>query len=64
MICFSVCPYSKKSRAAVHGLVKSTVARTDLMNGVLRSVDDAFGYGGQKNPDAWWGLDLPPGGLD
>jgi reductive dehalogenase len=64
MICFSVCPYSKKARAAVHGLVKSTVARTDLLNGVLRSVDDAFGYGGQKSPDAWWGLDLPPGGLD
>lgn len=64
MICFSVCPFSKKGRAAAHGLVKATIARTDLLNGVLRSVDDAFGYGGQKSPDGWWTLDLPPFGLD
>jgi epoxyqueuosine reductase len=60
MICFSVCPYSKKDRAAVHGLVKATIAQTSLLNGVIRSVDDAFGYGGQKSPDGWWDLDLPP----
>lgn len=64
MICLAVCPYSKKNRAAAHGLVKATIANTDLLNGVLRSVDDAFGYGGQKNPDAWWELDLPPLGVD
>ena len=64
MICFSVCPYSNKDRAAAHGLVKATIARTDLLNGILRSVDDAFGYGGQKSPDGWWHLNLPPFGLD
>ncbi|MHB1006807.1 MAG: reductive dehalogenase [Chloroflexota bacterium] len=64
MICFSVCPYSKKAKAAAHGLVKATIAHTDAFNGALRSVDDAFGYGGQKSPDEWWDLDLPPGGID
>ncbi len=64
MICFSVCPYGKKARAAAHGLVKATIARTELLNGVLRSVDDAFGYGGQKSPDEWWNLNLPPLGWD
>jgi epoxyqueuosine reductase len=64
MICFSVCPYGKKNMAAAHGVVKATVARTPAFNGVLRSIDDAFGYGGQKSPEKWWGLDLPPHGLD
>jgi len=64
MICFSVCPFSKKNHAAIHSLVKATIATTDLLDGVIRSVDDAFGYGGQKSPDGWWDLDLPPFGLD
>jgi epoxyqueuosine reductase len=64
MICFSVCPFAKKNAAAAHGLVKATVSRTGLFNGVLRSVDDAFGYGGQKNAERWWDLNLPPYGLD
>ena len=64
MICFSVCPFSKKNHAAIHGLVKATIATTGVLDGVIRSVDDAFGYGGQKNPDEWWDLDLPPFGLD
>lgn len=64
MICFSVCPYSKKDKAAVHNLVKATISRTDSLDGIIRSVDDAFGYGGQKNPDGWWDLDLPPFGVD
>ena len=54
MICFSVCPFGKKDHAAIHGLVKATISRTDALNGVIRSVDDAFGYGGQKSPDGWW----------
>lgn len=62
MICFSVCPFSKKARAVSHGLAKATISRTDLLNGVIRSVDDAFGYGGQKSPADWWLLDLPPFG--
>ncbi|HEX9016097.1 MAG TPA: reductive dehalogenase [Chloroflexota bacterium] len=64
MICFSVCPFSKKDKAAIHQIVKATIASNDLLDGVIRSVDDAFGYGGQKNPDEWWGLDLPIFGLD
>lgn len=64
MICFSVCPFSKKDHAAIHRLVKATIATTDILDGVIRSVDDAFGYGGQKSPDGWWELDLPPFGID
>lgn len=64
MICFSVCPFSKKDHAAIHGLVKVTIASGDLFDSVIRSVDDAFGYGGQKNPDEWWDLNLPIFGLD
>jgi epoxyqueuosine reductase len=64
MICFAVCPYSKKDKAAIHNIVKATISRTDALDGVIRSVDDAFGYGGQKSPDGWWDLDLPPFGLD
>jgi hypothetical protein len=34
------------------------------MNGVLRSLDDAFSYGAQKDPEEWWNLDLPEYGID
>lgn len=64
MICFSVCPFSKKNRAATHGLAKATISRTSSLNGVLRSVDDAFGYGAQKSPANWWNLNLPPFGWE
>ena len=30
----------------------------------MRTMDDAFGYGVEKNQDAWWNLDMPAYGID
>lgn len=63
-ICFAVCPYSKKDRTAMHTFVKATAATTTTFNAVFSNMDDAFGYGAQKDPDKWWDLDLAEYGVD
>ncbi len=62
-ICFAVCPFSKKDKAWLHQCVKATISTLPVMNGFLRSMDDAFSYGAQKDPDLWWELDLPEYGI-
>jgi reductive dehalogenase len=63
-ICFSVCPFSKKDKAWIHEWVKATASTAPVMDGFMRSMDDAFGYGAQKDCEEWWQLDLPEYGTD
>jgi reductive dehalogenase len=63
-ICFSVCPFSKKNKAWIHELIKSTISEVPFINGFVRSMDDAFGYGAQKDPNEWWQRDRPEYGIE
>lgn len=63
-ICFAVCPWSKKDRSFIHDFTKMHIATLPALNGPVRSFDDAFGYGIQKDPEAWWLADLPPYGIE
>ncbi len=63
-ICFAVCPFSKKDKAWIHSWAKATVSRAPVLDGFLRSLDDAFSYGAQKDPEQWWHLDQPEYGID
>lgn len=63
-ICFAVCPFSKKDRAWVHQWVKAGSATVPVLDSFFRSMDDAFGYGAQKDCEEWWSLDLPEFGID
>ena len=58
-VCFAVCPFAKEDKAWVHNLVKATNSTLPFMDGFMRSMDDAFGYGVEKDPTEWWHLDLP-----
>ncbi|MBK8027224.1 MAG: reductive dehalogenase [Chloroflexi bacterium] len=63
-ICFSVCPFSKRSGSFMHDLVRMQIAAFPELDGLTRNMDDAFGYGVQKSPEDWWDLDLPEYGID
>jgi reductive dehalogenase len=63
-ICFAVCPFAKKDKAWAHAWAKASISLFPLLNSFFRSMDDAFSYGAQKDPDAWWDLDLPEYGID
>lgn len=63
-ICFAVCPFSKKSSAWMHELVKASVSEAPLLDSFIRSMDDAFSYGAQKDPEEWWRLNLPEYGIN
>lgn len=63
-ICFSVCPFSKKDKAWIHDWVKAGASTAPFMDGFFRSMDDALGYGAQKDCEEWWTLDLPEYGTD
>jgi len=63
-ICFAVCPFSKEDSAWIHEMVKAGVATAPALDGFFRRMDDAFGYGVQKDPAGWWDLDLPEYGRD
>jgi epoxyqueuosine reductase len=63
-ICFAVCPFAKKDKSWVHTWVKGGVATLPVLDSFFRSMDDAFGYGAQKDPELWWHLDLPELGID
>lgn len=62
-ICFAVCPFSKEDKAWIHDWVKFGIATMPALDGFYRSMDDAFGYGVQADPEEWWGLDLPEYGF-
>jgi epoxyqueuosine reductase len=63
-ICFSVCPFSKRSSSFMHDLVRMQIATFPFLGELTRTVDDALGYGGQKDPEDWWQLDLPEYGIN
>jgi epoxyqueuosine reductase len=63
-ICFAVCPFSKKDKVWLHQWVKAGIATFPTFDGLLRSMDDAFSYGAQKDLEQWWQLDLPEYGID
>ena len=66
-ICFAVCPWAKKDKAWLHGLVKAMAAATPVFDKLMRRMDDVFGYGlksDDKDQEAWWDLILPEYGTD
>ncbi|MFP3854602.1 MAG: reductive dehalogenase, partial [Anaerolineales bacterium] len=66
-ICHAVCPYNKMDEAVVHDLVKMTISKAPVFNGVIRNLDDAFGYGYQPNGEDFWQMEqdeFPLYGLD
>lgn len=63
-ICFAVCPFSKGDKAWVHTLVKASVATVPFVDGLLRQMDDTFGYGTKSDSAQWWDMNLPEYGID
>jgi epoxyqueuosine reductase len=63
-ICFAACPFAKKDRAWIHEMVKAGIAKAPQLDGLFRRMDDAFGYGVEKDQELWWDLDLPEFGRD
>jgi len=62
-ICFAVCPYTKAAAAWIHDVVKATASVAPFMDPFFRTMDDAFGYGEEHDPEQWWGQDLPAFGI-
>ncbi|MBW2263354.1 MAG: reductive dehalogenase, partial [Deltaproteobacteria bacterium] len=62
--CIAVCPWSKKDRTMIHSIVKAAGARIPALDGLFTAMDGAFGYGRQRDPAAWWKLDMPEYGID
>lgn len=63
-ICFAVCPFAKKDKAWIHEWAKFGVAALPTLDTFFRTMDDAFGYGAEKDNADWWSLDLPELGID
>ncbi len=63
-ICFSVCPFAKKNKTWISQWAKAGISVAPFVDGMLRSLDDGFSYGAQKDPEEWWWLDLPEYGID
>jgi epoxyqueuosine reductase len=62
--CIMVCPWAKKDKTAIHEIIKASSAKMPILDRLLASMDERFGYGRQKDPDAWWELDLLEHGID
>ncbi|AII60319.1 reductive dehalogenase [Dehalococcoides mccartyi] len=58
-ICQGSCVFTKFDDAAIHEVVKATVASTPLFNGFFRTMDDFFGYGMRDDMDSWWDEERP-----
>jgi len=63
-ICLAVCPWTKKDKTAIHGIVKATSAKIPALDRFFTTMDGAFGYGRQKSAKKWWSLNLPEYGID
>jgi reductive dehalogenase len=53
-ICLASCPYTKGNQAWIHEGVKATVSNAPATDDVFRILDNAFGYGKQRDPEQWW----------
>ena len=62
--CLAVCPFSKKDRAFIHKFVEATIAKTPIFNSFFTKMDSLLGYDKPKDPASWWGLNLPPYGIE
>ena len=62
--CIMVCPWAKKDKTALHEVIKASSAKMPILDRLLVSMDERFGYGKMKDPDAWWDLDLQEHGVD
>jgi len=62
--CIMVCPWAKKDKTAVHEIVKASSAKLPFLDRLLANMDERFGYGRMKDPDAWWHLDLSEHGVE
>jgi reductive dehalogenase len=60
-ICLASCPYTKGDQAWIHEAVKATASVAPVTDGVFRVMDDAFGYGKQRNLEQWWTNDRTAG---
>jgi len=68
-ICFAVCPFAVRDRAAIHSMVKSVVGTTPIFDGALASLSRTAylpNEAGQPQKDTveWWGLDYAELGHD
>ena len=65
-MCQAVCPFSKFDSAVMHDLVRMSISSTPVLNGVIRKLDDTFGYGKERGVDMWDvdPMDIPLWGLD
>ena len=64
--CQATCPFSKFDEAVMHDLVRMSIGSTAALNGIIRKMDDVFGYGEKKGEDLWDKdpRDIPLYGLD
>ncbi len=66
--CQAVCPFSKFDQAVMHDLVRASISSTPVLNGIIKQMDDVFGYGvepaASKDPWAVDPMDIPLFGLD
>ena len=62
--CIMVCPWAKKDKTALHEVIKASSAKMPILDRLLVAMDERFGYGRMKDPDAWWNLDLQEHGVD
>ncbi len=66
--CQADCPFSKFDEAVMHDLVKASISSTPALNGIIKKLDDVFGYGQPGGPDKNpWDvdpMDIPLFGLD
>ncbi|MCP4901700.1 MAG: 4Fe-4S dicluster domain-containing protein, partial [bacterium] len=63
-VCYMVCPWAKQDKTAIHEIVKASSTKIPALDRLFISMDQRFGYGQQKDPDAWWDLDLNEFGID
>ncbi len=61
-MCYAVCVFGEDKAAAIHTVVRSTLATTGIFNSFLAAMHDAFGYGYYEDPDIWWDMSLPAHG--
>jgi len=60
-VCLVSCPYTKGDEAWIHEEVKATASIAPATDPVFRIMDNAFGYGKQRDPQRWWTKNTPSG---
>jgi len=62
--CLAVCPLNRPKTSSYFNTMRSTIAKTSVLNRTFRRMDDMLGWGARSDYENFWEMEMPVYGWD